>query len=616
MFELHIPHRRWPRSQLPDEVKACFRDFDAEIRGVSLAPWGEHCTECAVPECYASCDLYAARVDGKCRRFAEGIELVPDAPTAQGYLVRVAFKRWAQLMAFASVHVVPLARARRVERLFRGLDALLAAIPDGGLVLRGHRAPSKRIAVKLKDWITRRRVFADASLAPDYFLIEVFNPGPQTLCLSLTVQNPPAPDRRPPLQKLFEVAPGFQRHKIDYAEIAPHLDAALPAWIHLIPNILEPEQEGSALYFGTLGFVSDARWARARAASLPQPSQRPAKHVKVVAWDLDGTLWDGILLEDGPDAVKLRAEVAEAIRELDRRGIVSTAVSKNEASDALAQLSRCGLAEYFVFPQIGWRPKSESLAAVALDFNVGLDALAFVDDSPFEREQVRAALPGVRVYDAAEAAGLPKRAEFDVPVTPEASQRRELYRGQQARSEALRGFSGEYREFLRGCDIRLTVHTRPRDCIDRLHELVQRTNQLNFSGNRYTRDELEELLCDPDYDAYALACEDRFGAYGIIGFALVERRTPRLVDLALSCRVQAKRVEHAFLSFLLAHHEARGAAALEALYRRTERNRAAGAVFEDLGFEELECNGEVRRYRLALGAAPPREDLVRIEVVA
>jgi hypothetical protein len=123
-------------------------------------------------------------------------------------------------MAFASVHVVPLARARRVERLFRWLDALLAAIPDTALVLRGQRAPSKRIAVKLKDWVTRRRVFADPALAPDYFLIEVFNPGPETLRLSLTLQNPPAPDRRPPLQKLFEITPGFHRYKIDYAEIA------------------------------------------------------------------------------------------------------------------------------------------------------------------------------------------------------------------------------------------------------------------------------------------------------------------------------------------------------------------------------------------------------------
>jgi FkbH-like protein len=607
MFELHIPHRRWPRSQLPEEVKARFRDFDAEIRGVSLAPWGEHCTECALPECYASCDLYAARPDGKCRRFAEGIELVPDAPTVQGYLVRVAFKRWAQLMAFASVHVVPLARARRIERLFRWLDALLAAVPDGALVLRGHRAPSKRIAVKLTDWVTRRRVFGDPALAPDYFLIETFNPGPEALRLSLTMQSPPAPDRRPPLQKLFEIAPGFHRCKIDYAEIAAHVDAEQPVWIHLIPNILEPEQEGRALYFGTLGFVSDARWRSARTAAQRAQPQQPAAHVKVVAWDLDGTLWDGILLEDGPEGVKLRAEVAEVIRRLDRRGIVSTAVSKNEPDDALAQLARHGLAEYFVLPQIGWRPKSEALAAVARDFNVGVDTLAFVDDSPFEREQVRSALPSVRVYDAA---------EFDVPVTDEAAQRRAFYRGQQARSEAMQGFSGEYLEFLRNCDMRLTVHTQPQIRIDRLHELLQRTNQLNFSGNRYTRDEIEELLCDPDYEAYAMACEDRFGAYGIVGFALVEQQTPRLVDLALSCRVQAKRVEHAFLTFLLARHRERGAAALEVLYRRTERNRAAGAVFEDLGFQELERKGETRRYRIALGNAPPREDLVRVEVVA
>jgi predicted enzyme involved in methoxymalonyl-ACP biosynthesis len=113
-----------------------------------------------------------------------------------------------------------------------------------------------------------------------------------------------------------------------------------------------------------------------------------------------------------------------------------------------------------------------------------------------------------------------------------------------------------------------------------------------------------------------MACEDRFGTYGVIGFALLERGGPRLVDLALSCRVQAKRIEHAFLCFLLAHQRERGAAAFEALYRRSERNRAAGAVFEELGFQELERSGEMRRYRIALDDALPREDLVRVEVFA
>jgi len=615
VFEFQVPRLPVP-DDLPESARALFRDREATLTGVSLLSWAEHCTECAAPACYASCDLYEARADGRCRRFAGGISAARRVPTPQGFAARIAFKRWAQLMARGRVQLVAPGRARWIERVLHALDLLVARIPDHDVRILGRRSLGARLAMRLKKWVSETPLWIDRELRPDYFLVEVWNPGAQAVPLSLVIQNPPEPGRRPPFQRKLVCAPGFTRHKLDYAEIAPHLDTAREALIHLIPNILAPQDEGRVLHFGALGFVADARYARAPAVPAAPERTAPAaaRHVKAIAWDLDGTLWDGVLLEDGPDGVKLRPEVAQVMAELDRRGIVQSVVSKNEPGDALAQLRRLGLDELFVFPQIGWGPKSEAIAALLRDLNLGADALAFVDDSPFERAQVARAHPAVRVLAAEEAASLPARPEFDPPVTAESSRRRQLYRDQERRAQAQARSSGDYEAFLRECEMQMVVRGAASLPVERLHELIQRTNQLNFSGNRYTRDELAALLADPRYEGYALECSDRFGDYGVVGFALLDRPASRLVDVALSCRVQGKRVEHAFLGFLLERLRERGATRLEALYRETARNREAGRVFSDLGFAELAPEGGARILGYELARGLPRQQLVQVRL--
>jgi FkbH-like protein len=595
MFEFQIPHRQWPRDHLSDEQKVWFRDFDADVTGVSLISWGEHCTECAAPGCYTSCDLYEARADGRCRRFVEGMSAIHGVPNVQGFALRVAFKRWAQLSAHARVHVVPVARARALERGLEALDRLVQRIPGRSRTTLARPQLSRRLAMRLKHEVAHSSWLADPRRRPDYFVVELLNPESTTTRLSLVMQSP-RPEAPPPFQRAFDAEPGFHRFKIPYEEIEPHCDDGRELWIHLIPNVTAPEDEGRVLYFGTLGFVADDR-ARAerlgrRVASSPTARVSP---VKAVAWDLDGTLWDGVLLEDGPDGVKLRPEAARLVEALDARGIVQSVVSKNDPEDALAQLRRLGLDEYFVFPRIGFGPKSEAVTGLLADLNIGSDTLAFIDDSAFERAEVAGAHPNVRIHDAVELAELAGRPEFDPAVSESSRDRRAQYRGQERRSAARDAFGGDYESFLLG----------------RLHELVQRTNQLNFSGNRYTREELEALLADPAHEAWALECRDRFGDYGIVGFALAERQPPRLADLALSCRVQGKHVEHAFLCFLLARHAERGEVAFEATHRPTPRNAAAAVVFEDLGFERLaggEATGD--RLRFDLRGELPAERLV------
>ena len=117
-----------------------------------------------------------------------------------------------------------------------------------------------------------------------------------------------------------------------------------------------------------------------------QKKKKDKQTIKCVVWDLDNTVWDGILLEDRE--VVLRPHVVDILKTLDERGILHSVASRNDHDLAMAKLEEFGIAEYFLYPQINWNPKSGSVAQIAKDINTGLDAIAFVDDQPFEREEV------------------------------------------------------------------------------------------------------------------------------------------------------------------------------------------------------------------------------------
>ncbi len=233
-----------------------------------------------------------------------------------------------------------------------------------------------------------------------------------------------------------------------------------------------------------------------------------------------------------------------------------------------------------------WQPKSGSIAAIARALNIGIDTLMFVDDQEFERQEVSCACPSVRTVDAREAHRIPARPEFDVPVTGESRTRRTMYRQEEQRAELERAYTGDYVSFLKQCDIRVEWSPLQDSNLQRVYELAQRTNQMNFSGNRYSVDALNRLMADTGAETYVLRCRDRFGSYGIVGFAVVDLRESKLVDLMFSCRVQGKRVEHAFLAWLLRRHLPSGTRDFLAALRKTPKNAPSAAVFPEMGFED------------------------------
>jgi len=313
--------------------------------------------------------------------------------------------------------------------------------------------------------------------------------------------------------------------------------------------------------------------------------------VKCVVWDLDDTLWDGALLED--PAVTVRPEAVATLRTLDARGVLHAIASRNDHDAAMARLRADGLDELFLAPQIGWDPKSVGVARVAAELNLGLDALAFVDDQPFERAEVAHAHPQVLTVDAAEIADLPRRPAFTPRfVTDESRRRRELYRSDARRRDAESGWQGTDTGFLATLGMVLTVRPAGPGDLARAEELTVRTHQLNATGRTYSYDELDALRRDPDHLLLVAGLTDRFGDYGTIGLALVHRGrahwTLRL--LLLSCRVAARGVGTVLLDHLRSR-AAEAGATLRGEFVDTGRNRMMWVTYAIAGFREVARHG-------------------------
>lgn len=220
------------------------------------------------------------------------------------------------------------------------------------------------------------------------------------------------------------------------------------------------------------------------------------KTVKCVVWDLDNTVWDGVLLEDGD--VTLRPAVVEVIRTLDERGILHSIASRNDHDAAMAKLTEFGIADYFLHPQIHWGNKSDSIRAVAEAINIGIDTLAFVDDQPFERDEVGFAHAQVLCIDALDAAAIPGLPEMRPRfVTADSRERRHLYRADIRRKHAEDAHQGTDEDFLASLGMRFTIAPAQERDLQRAEELTVRTNQLNATGYTYSYEELDAFRRSP-----------------------------------------------------------------------------------------------------------------------
>jgi FkbH-like protein len=354
---------------------------------------------------------------------------------------------------------------------------------------------------------------------------------------------------------------------------------------------------------------------RAMAAAVSRP-------VKVVACDLDNVLWGGIVGEDGCHGVALDVHgtggpylrLQAFLRHLAARGTLLVAVSKNNPDDARAVFEQRPemLLKWDDFTAIraNWEAKSANLRDIAGQLGLGLQNFAFLDDSPFERADVRAALPEVIVPElpAAPEAYVPfliRSGLFATPfVTHEDTDRRRHYRENMARHDAGRA-APDLAGFLDS--LALSVEELPIDATtrERAVQLIGKTNQFNLTGHRHSAIAVAAMAADARGFARCYRVKDRFGDNGIVGVLLavpVDAQTCRIDTWVLSCRVMGRTVERAMFATLYAWARTGGVRFIVGQYRPTDKNQAVAGLYPELGFCRIDDDGEEGLYRFDTAA--------------
>lgn len=370
-----------------------------------------------------------------------------------------------------------------------------------------------------------------------------------------------------------------------------------------VRNITDPRYEAAAqMYFSPAGGRLVAQgWMRVLRA-LSKPS------AKVLVVDLDNTLWRGILGEDGPNGLEMGPAGAgwpyhtlqKALMQLKANGILLAVCSKNNPEDALKILSEhpdCLLRPHdFSALEIGWEPKSTAIRKLAARLRLGTDSFVFLDDSPFERAEVREALPEVTVLDfpddpASLVSCLCECPAFDsLRVTTEDRERSASYVAE-ARREELQRTATSQEEFFRSLDIKLKLFRADSTQFDRLHQLILKTNQFNLTTERLTPDEFRGMFHRPDVLVLGMRVADKLGDSGVVGLAIVSgigSKSLTVSTFLLSCRVIGRAVENAFLSWLVSRAEAAGAAEVRMSFRPTGRNEVAREFLKRSGLRSSE----------------------------
>jgi FkbH-like protein len=349
---------------------------------------------------------------------------------------------------------------------------------------------------------------------------------------------------------------------------------------------------------------------------------------KALVLDLDNTLWAGVIGDDGIEGIRIgqgdalgeaHLDFQSYAKALSSRGILLAVCSKNDEANALAPFAQhpdmALRREDIIVFIANWDDKAANLRRIARALGIGLDALVFADDNPFERNLVRRELPMVATPELPEdpslfAACISDAGYFEaLQLTPEDRARSAQYLANAQRDSLLHKAS-DLDAYLRS--LASTLHWRHFDQVGvaRVTQLINKTNQFNLTTRRRTETEVAALIQDPKALTLQLRLTDRVGDNGTIAaiIALEDPADPSTLTIdtwLMSCRVLGRQVEKATLNLLARLASERGAKQLVGIYRPTAKNRMVQDHFPRLGFEEAGGLGEASLWTLDLSVFEP-----------
>lgn len=329
------------------------------------------------------------------------------------------------------------------------------------------------------------------------------------------------------------------------------------------------------------------------------------KNKKVLALDLDNTLWGGVIGDDGQSGIEIGHETHEGqsflalqkyIKAHKELGVLLTVCSKNDPENALDGLNHPdGVLKPsdFTLIKANWNEKSLNLEETARELNLLPESFVFADDNPVECDIVKAQVPEIMTINFEDPEECIRRIDkcgyFEVTnLSADDAKRGEMYAANAQRAAAEKKFAS-YDDFLASLDMSAVIGEFDPVHIPRITQLTNKSNQFNLTTKRYTQTEMETVAASPDYIRLCGRLTDKFGDNGIVSVVIGEKRGSELhIDLWLmSCRVLKRGMEYAMINRLVEEAQKAGVAEIFGYYYPTKKNAMVKELFGDFGFAKI-----------------------------
>lgn len=547
-------------------------------------------------------------------KIREALQLARAASARAGQPYRVFLATGASPLHLETLLVAHLAR-RLPDRpvscvtgtygdLLESLGAAAAAEADGVAVVIEYCDLDPRLGLRRAGgWTTTS--LEDATREAERRLKRLVAVVEQLLSSRIVISLPtlrPPPAFAAPRWQLS--APELRlRHLIEGFAVAA---ASLPNVTILNDAALERISPGAARHDVRTEFAADFPYTLSHASALAEAMATalvPPPPLKGLITDLDDTLWRGLVGEVGPEGVSWSLDAGshghalyqQVLASLAESGVLLAIASKNDPTIVEAALDRSDLriARDRFFPiEAGWGRKSQAVARILTQWNIGADAVALVDDSPLEIAEIQTQFPDIAgfLFPTNDDAGLidllgQLRDRFGkAAITPEDALRLDSLRAAAARDAAMSDVGGDEDSFLATLDSELELRTAKAPYEPRAFELINKTNQFNLNGVRVQESEWRRFLERPDSFLIVASYTDKFGPLGRIGvmFGTSGAQGVQIDGWVLSCRAFSRRVEHAMLQAVF---DLLDADRVSLAYRKTSRNGPVGSFLSSIGLE-------------------------------
>lgn len=329
---------------------------------------------------------------------------------------------------------------------------------------------------------------------------------------------------------------------------------------------------------------------------------------KCVILDLDNTLWGGVIGDDGLEGIEI-GELGTGhaftdfqcwLKELKRRGILLAVCSKNEENTAKIPFEKhpdmvLHLDDFVMFVA-NWEDKASNIIRIQQTLNIGMDSIVFIDDNPFEREQVRAMIPSITVPDIPQDPALyldflKTSNLFETVSFSNADAKRTAQYQEEASRNTMMSVYGSYDEYLGALEMQAVAAPFDSFNFPRIAQLTQRSNQFNLRTIRYTEKQVEDIATADDHITRYYTLKDKFGDYGLISVVILDKRADGdlfISEWLMSCRVLKRGMEEFIINDILSLAKENGSKQVIGEYIKTPKNAMVEDIYKRMGFEPRE----------------------------